>query len=110
MDQDKTTTPSMNWDNILVEGKEHADPTNPNNHYGENVIVDTDEVVDTINKFRKNLLDENPDPPLTTFIKEYTSPEGVVNVIGNLRNCESLKKWQKEMDDSFEEFKSKLQS
>ncbi|PKY28883.1 hypothetical protein RhiirB3_391390 [Rhizophagus irregularis] len=43
----------------------------------------TDEVVDTVNKFRKNLLGEDLPQNLSTSIKDYTSPEqGKKRIIG----------------------------
>ncbi|UZO03975.1 uncharacterized protein OCT59_024374 [Rhizophagus irregularis] len=48
----------------------------------------TEEVVDTVNKYRKNLLDETETPihpSVTPTIKGYTSPENVVKIIKEYR-------------------------
>ncbi|CAB4392778.1 unnamed protein product [Rhizophagus irregularis] len=47
--------------------------------------LNTDEVVDVVNKYRKNLLDETPQNIASTSIKDYTSPEKVVDVVLELR-------------------------
>ncbi|CAB4400097.1 unnamed protein product [Rhizophagus irregularis] len=47
--------------------------------------LNTDEVVDVVNKYRKNLLDETPQNVTSTSIKNYTSPEKVVDVVLDLR-------------------------
>ncbi|PKB94937.1 hypothetical protein RhiirA5_437727 [Rhizophagus irregularis] len=48
--------------------------------------VSTDEMVDVVNKYtRKNLLDEVPQNIMSTSIKNYASPEKVVDVILDLR-------------------------
>ncbi|PKK62378.1 hypothetical protein RhiirC2_759649, partial [Rhizophagus irregularis] len=47
--------------------------------------LNTDEVVDVVNKYRKNLLDETPQNVASTSIKDYTSPEKVVDVVLDLR-------------------------
>ncbi|RGB25995.1 hypothetical protein C1646_675147 [Rhizophagus diaphanus] len=51
---------------------------------------ETDEVVDNINKFRKNLLDEDLPPRKSLPIKEYTMPEEVSNVMKEWRNFEFM--------------------
>ncbi|CAB4391638.1 unnamed protein product [Rhizophagus irregularis] len=74
-----STTPRIN-------GK--ATPEKNKQATATSTIIDnpnTDEVVDVINKYRKNLLDENPQNVTSTSIKDYTSPEKVVDVVLDLR-------------------------
>ncbi|POG74107.1 hypothetical protein GLOIN_2v1839526 [Rhizophagus irregularis DAOM 181602=DAOM 197198] len=47
--------------------------------------ISTDEVVDVVNKYRKNLLDESPQNVASTSIKDYASPEKVVDIVLDLR-------------------------
>ncbi|CAB4397187.1 unnamed protein product [Rhizophagus irregularis] len=47
--------------------------------------LNTDEVVDVVNKYRKNLLDETPQNVASTSIKDYTLPEKVVDIVLDLR-------------------------
>ncbi|PKY59087.1 hypothetical protein RhiirA4_481545 [Rhizophagus irregularis] len=61
--------------------------------------VNTDEVVDVVNKFRKNLLDEIPQNRASTSIKDYASPEKVVEVVLDLREEINKELSQEEKDD-----------
>ncbi|CAB4428339.1 unnamed protein product [Rhizophagus irregularis] len=61
--------------------------------------VSTDEVVDVVNKFRKNLLDEVPQNRASTSIKDYASPEKVVEVVLDLREEINKELAEEEKDD-----------
>ncbi|CAB5375205.1 unnamed protein product [Rhizophagus irregularis] len=74
-----STTPRINGKATPAKNKQAtATSTIMDNH-------NTDEVVDVINKYRKNLLDETPQNVTSTSIKDYTSPEKVVDVVLDLR-------------------------
>ncbi|GBC47904.2 hypothetical protein GLOIN_2v1867489 [Rhizophagus irregularis DAOM 181602=DAOM 197198] len=51
-----------------------------------NTLPPVETVVETINKFRSGTLDEAPCPISSQSIKEYTQPEGVVEIIRNWRD------------------------
>ncbi|CAB4396287.1 unnamed protein product [Rhizophagus irregularis] len=51
-----------------------------------NTLPPVEAVVETINKFRSGTLDEAPCPISSQSIKEYTQPEGVVEIIRNWRD------------------------
>lgn len=56
--------------------------------------VSTDEVVDTVNKFGENLLDESPQQSVSTSIKDYTPPEKVVEIVLDLtKRKRTYSKW-----------------
>ncbi|UZO10550.1 uncharacterized protein OCT59_002130 [Rhizophagus irregularis] len=61
--------------------------------------VSTDEVVDVVNKYRKNLLDEVPQNITSTSIKDYASPEKVVDIVLDLRAEINKELSQDEKDD-----------
>ncbi|PKY52957.1 hypothetical protein RhiirA4_470898 [Rhizophagus irregularis] len=60
----------------------------PGTHANGSEHLETDEVVGNINKFCKNLLDENLSPRKSLPIKEYTTLEEVSNVMKEWRNFE----------------------
>ncbi|CAB4442342.1 unnamed protein product [Rhizophagus irregularis] len=47
--------------------------------------ITTEEVVDTVNKFRKNLLGEPQVKAVSAPLKDYTSPDNVVKIIEEYR-------------------------
>lgn len=49
-------------------------------------VKDTKKVVDTINKFRQNVLDESFPQFVSNPIKEYAFPEQVVEIVKNFRD------------------------
>lgn len=51
-----------------------------------NTLPPVEAVVETINKFRSRTLDKAPCPISSQSIKEYTQPEGVVEIIRNWRD------------------------
>ncbi|UZO12161.1 uncharacterized protein OCT59_003709 [Rhizophagus irregularis] len=61
--------------------------------------VSTDEVVDVVNKYRKNLLDESPQNIASTSIKDYASPKKVVDIVLDLRAEINKELSQDEKDD-----------
>lgn len=61
--------------------------------------VSTEEVVVVVNKYRKNLLDEVPQNNASTSIKDYASPEKVVDVVLDLRAEINKELSQEEKED-----------
>ncbi|CAB4393232.1 unnamed protein product [Rhizophagus irregularis] len=75
------STSPIKQHNVTPHNQVKATPTT--------VISTTEEVVDTVNKYRKDLLDEMPISTVSAPIKDYTSPDNVVKVIEEYRK-ESL--------------------
>lgn len=76
-----STSPRKNNKVIPINNQDSAIAT-------PNTVIETttEEVVDTINKFRKNLLNEAQVSMVSVPIKDYTSPENVVKIIEEYRD------------------------
>ncbi|GBC27166.2 hypothetical protein GLOIN_2v1484393 [Rhizophagus irregularis DAOM 181602=DAOM 197198] len=61
--------------------------------------VSTDEMVDVINRYRKNFLDEFPQNIASTPLKDYATPEKVVDIVLDLRAEINKELSQDEKDD-----------
>ncbi|UZO02444.1 uncharacterized protein OCT59_020924 [Rhizophagus irregularis] len=80
----------------------HAQPATKKQTVATSTIIDnvsTDEVIDVVNKYRKNLLDEVPQNITSTSIKDYASPEKVVDIVLDLREEINKELSHEEKDD-----------